>query len=97
MQNPCERNIPQQLSRTLELCDASQSPHSEYPPRLYSAFYLCTTPEFLFPELMAVQAPCWGFAISLGSTGNPVVAKLNDAINCKLSQSLVFNAVKGVK
>lgn len=64
MQYSCERSISQQLSRTLKLCDPSQSPQYEL-SRLYSAFYLCNTPELFFPELLAVQAPFWGLLFPL--------------------------------
>lgn len=57
---------------------------------IFSAFYLCTYSRIIssitFDFFLEI-------AISLGFTGNPVVAKLNNAINCQWSKALVFNAV----
>lgn len=71
------KNIPQELSRTL----------------IFSAFYLRTYSRIISSRTYDCPGSFLGIAISLGFTGNSVVAKLNNAINCQWSKALVFNAV----
>lgn len=81
MQYPCEGKIPQLLSRTLKLCDVLRA------PTLNVQALQCILFVHYSRSISSRSDDCpgsfLGIAVSLGFTGNPVVAELNNAINCK--------------
>lgn len=75
----------------------SQEPPFEM-PGFNSTCYLCTTTSSFCPELMKLNdwpGSILETAISLGFTGNPIVAKQNNTRNCKQNPSLVFMHSRG--